>query len=142
MIPPKLKRLVEQQPGHVIRSDRATAERALSELGVPFESEFAQFYLSYKVTLFRSDVSGEQLCDIAEPTAEVAAGTRFVREVWGLPEKYICFTSVQGEGAYLYDRESCQVWDFELASGEAFLAGKQKPTWNSFFDFMRWYLGG
>ena len=68
-------------------------------------------------------------------------GTRFAHEVWELPEKYVAFTSVEGEGAYLYDKVTGQVWDFELASREAFLAGKHQPKWNSFFEFMTWYLG-
>ena len=140
MIPDKLRFLVEQQAGDVARSNLVAAQRALSELEIPPESEFAEFYRTYRVTLFQSDVSDEQLCDISEPSTEIAKGTRFVREVWKIPEQYICLTSVQGEGAYLYDKSTGKVWDFALASRDAFLSGRERPKWDSFFDFMTWYL--
>lgn len=101
MIPKSLKALVESQPGNVKRTNRDNAARALSDLGIPLDSEFAEFYLNYKITLFCSEVSDEQLCDVAEPYCEVAVGTRFAHDVWGVPERYICFTSAQGEGVSL-----------------------------------------
>ena len=106
------------------------------------DSQFAQLYLAYKLLSFQSDVSYEELIDVAKPNRAVAVGTRFAHEIWGLPDKYVAFTSIEGEGAYLYDRENGQVWEFELASRDAFLAGMQQPKWNSFFEFMEWYLGG
>lgn len=141
MIPIQLKILVEQQSGKVQRTNREAVERALSNLNVPLDSDFAEFFLNYTITLFRSDVSEEQLCDIAEPTPEIALGTRFVHDVWELPEQFICVSSVQGEGAYLYDLKTGKVWDFELGSREVFLSGRQPAKWNSFFEFMTWYLG-
>jgi hypothetical protein len=133
--------LVEQQPGQVQRTNHAAVKQALSDLNVPLNSDFAVFFLNYTITLFRSDVSGEQLCDIAEPTPEIALGTRFVHDVWELPEQFICITSVQGEGAYLYDVKTGKVWDFELGYREVFLAGQLPAKWSSFFEFMTWYLG-
>lgn len=141
MIPIQLKKLVEQQPGKVHRTNREAVERALSDLNVSFDSEFAEFFLAYTITLFKSDVSGEQLCDVAEPTPEVALGTHFVHDVWELPEQFVCLSSVQGEGAYLYDRNTGKVWDFDLGCREDFLSGGQPAKWNSFFEFMTWYLG-
>src|SRR5262245_33245450 len=105
-IPSQLKKLIEQQPGDRFRTNRAAAERALADLGVPLDSEFAQLYFAYKLMLFRSEVSNEDLRDVAEPNCAVAIGTRFAREVWELPDKYVAFTSMEGEGAYLYDRET------------------------------------
>lgn len=142
MIPDDLRWLVEKQLGHVHRRDRAKAERALAELGIHADSEFAQFFRDYAITLFGSDVSNEELVDIAEPTFRIAAGTRFVQEVWELPERYICFTSCQGEGGYLYDKESGAVFDFSLATRDAFVEGLEPARWGSFFEFMCWYLGG
>jgi hypothetical protein len=141
MIPIKLKNLIEKQAGDVRRTNRVAAEHALCELGVPLDSEFAEFYLNYKITLFQSDASDEQLCDVTEPSAEVAQGTQFVHKVWGLPEQYVCFSSIQGEGAYLYDRNTGKVWNFSLASRDAFLAGKEQSGWHCFYDFLVWYLG-
>ncbi len=140
MIPDRLKVLVEQQLGDVHRTDRQSVENALAEIGVPLNSEFAEFFLTYTITLFRSSVSTEQLCDIAEPTNEIALGTNFVHEVWELPRHFICLSSVEGEGAYLYDLKTGQVFDFDLSERENLLNGVTKPKWDSFFNFMIWYL--
>ena len=142
MVPDQLIELVEQQAGNVHRSNPEIVRNALLELGVSLESEFAEFFLSFAITLFLSDVSDEELCDIAEPTEQIKVGTEFVHEVWGIPENYICFTTAEGEGAYLYDKVSGGVWDFELASRKRFLSCEIGAQWESFFGFMIWYLGG
>lgn len=140
MIPESLITLVEKQPGNVKRLDRHAVTRALSDLGVPLDSEFAEFYLNYKITIYNSDVSDEQLCDVAEPSCEVAVGTKFAHEVWGLPARYVCFTSAQGDGGYLYEVDTGMVWDFSLSTRDNFFSGKEQPRWKSFFAFMVWYL--
>mgnify|MGYP001104846960 FL=1 len=141
MIPHQLKKLVEQQSGSVHRVSRQAVESALNELQVSLDSEFAEFFFTYTITLFRSEESDEQLCDVVAPTSEIVVGSRFIWDVWGVPEHFICLTNLQGEGAYLYDRNAGGVWDFELRSREAFLAGRQQAKWGSFFEFMTWYLG-
>jgi hypothetical protein len=140
MIPEELRSKVEQQPGNIHRSNSEAVDQALEELGIAPGSEFGAFFREYVITFFRSDVSDEELCDLLEPTAEISAGTRFVREMWELPEQYVCLSNIQGEGAYLYDRNTGEVWDFYLAHREDFLAGKQKPISKGFFEFMSWYL--
>lgn len=142
MIPIALQNLIEAQQGIVRRSRRDAAIAAILELGVAPTSDFAEFYQNYKVTSFHSDHSDEQLCDVSEPSKEIATGTQFIREVWGLPESLICFTDAQAEGAFLYDRETGAVWDFSLATRDDFVSGKEKPRWSSFFHFLSWYIGG
>jgi hypothetical protein len=140
MIPRHLKALIERQMGDFLRADRGAAEAALNGLGIPLDSEIAEFFLTHQISQFSSDVSDEQLCDVAEPSEEICAGTQFIRDVWELPEQYVCLTSAQGEGAYLYERSTGGVWDFNLSSREKFLAGKENARWNSFFEFLTWYL--
>jgi hypothetical protein len=67
-------------------------------------------------------------------------GTEFVHDVWELPQHLICLTSCQSEGCYLYDRNSGAVLDFSLADRELFLAGGVALKWDSFFQFLSWYL--
>ena len=69
----------------------------------------------------------------------MAGATRFVHEVWSAQQELVCFSSVEGEGAYLYSIQSEAVWDFSLASSGDFADGTA-PNWPSFFAFMRWYL--
>jgi hypothetical protein len=142
VIPDDLRELAEQQPGHVRREDASLAEAAIASLGIPIGSEFAEFFRAYRITSYRSPVSYEELSDVAEPTTQIEEATQFVRETWQLPERYVCLTSCEGEGAYLYDRSNGSVHDFSLAHRDAFLSGEPKAQWRGFHAFMTWYLGG
>ena len=141
MIPDKLISLVEQQKGNIHRTMPEAVDQELDALGIRKDSELGHFFRSYVITFFPSEVSDEELCDLISPTPRIAAGTKYVHDVWELPEQYVCLTNIQGEGAYLYDRDTGAVWDFDLASRESFVKGTENLRWTSFFDFMIWYLG-
>jgi hypothetical protein len=137
----EMRGLLGRKTGIVARLDRQRAERALIELGIPLDSEFAWFFSNYMIALFVSPASYESICDVSEPTSQVRHRTEFGHDVWELPERYVCFTTCEGEGGYLYDKESGAVFDFSLATRDAFVEGREPPRWRSFFEFMRWYLG-
>jgi hypothetical protein len=140
MIPAQLRELCEKQPGKIHRADRGEAQRALQDLGIPLQSEFAEFYLEYSPINFLSTTSYESLSDVSEPTRQVEIVTEFAHEVWQIPSQFICFTSGEGEGGYLYNILDGSVWDFELSTRQEFLDGKQSPMFSSFFAFLVWYL--
>ena len=55
------------------------------------------------------------------------------------PNNTSFFSTGEGEGGYLYNKEDGTVWDFAL--GEQKLLGTDAlPHWNSFYEFMVWYL--
>jgi hypothetical protein len=125
--------------GQFVRTDVADAEAALAELAVAEDSEYYAFASLYFLpNLFPSD-DGVRLCDVCFPSREVAGGTNFVREVWELPDEYLCLDSCEGEGCVLLSRRTGEVFDFSLKDRESFL---QRPVakWSSFFEFMRWNL--
>jgi len=140
MIPDRIRMLVEKQMGDVHRTNRDSVYKALAALDIPVDCEFAEFFLNFVVTFYSSNVSDMELCDLCEPTDEIEARSEFVWEVWGVPEKYICFSSVESEGCYLYDRESDWICDFSLANRTDFVEGRMQPMFKSFFEFMIWYL--
>ena len=141
MIPKALRDKIEQhRSGDIDRTYPDAVNEALEALGIPLDSEFGDFFREYAVTSLASPGDKAELRDLLEPTTQIMHVTQFVHEVWELPENYICLSSVQSEGAYLYDRDTGAVWDFDLADREDFIAGRQKPAWNSFFEFMNWYL--
>lgn len=140
MIPESLVKLIEAQSDNIHRTRKDLAIAALKELGVSLDSEFAELFIEYKPANFKSAVSDEYICDIAEPTPQIMAGTEFIHEMWELPENYICFTSLQGEGGYLFDKHSGMVWDFALSQYDDFISGKIPPKWKGFFEFVTWYL--
>ena len=141
MIPKELRDKVEQHRcGNIDRTDPDAVNEALEELRIPLKSEFGDFFREYAVTALGNPGEKAELRDLLRPTAQIRDVTHFAHEVWELPENYICLSSVEGEGGYLYDRDTGAVWDFDLADREDFIAGRQKPAWNSFFEFMNWYL--
>jgi hypothetical protein len=140
MMPPHLVALLEAQPDYQPRTNIAKATQALNTLGIALDSEFAQVYLTCYPSEFKSRASYEMLCDIAEPTEEVLMGTEFIHEVWELPQNFVAFTSLQGEGGYLLDKDSGGVWDFDLTHWEDFTAGRIPARWSGFFEFITWLL--
>jgi hypothetical protein len=139
-IPDEVRALAEAVGrGDFRRGDVAGAKTALLQLGVNSSSEFFAFASEYCLGNLFPPSEDEALSDVCVPSGEVAAGTRFVREVWGLPEQYFCISSCQGEGCYLLSRTTGEVFDFSLARRHEFLAAPV-ARWASFYEFLRWYL--
>ncbi|MCU1768450.1 SMI1/KNR4 family protein [Pseudomonas protegens] len=140
MIPAPLIALIEAQPRYRPLPESTEVTLALEALGIAPDSEFAQIYLACHPADFSSRASDEVLLDIAGPGEEVRMGTEFIHEVWELPENFVAFTSLQGEGGYLLDKDSGGVWDFDLGDWEAFVAGRIPARWAGFFEFITWLL--
>ncbi|MBX8547949.1 SMI1/KNR4 family protein [Pseudomonas cichorii] len=140
MIPSHLINLIEKQPGDIHRKQKDSVIDALNTLGINLYSEIGEFFLNYVITFFQGSTSSIELLDIVEPSNEIEACTDFIREVWELPDNFISLTGIQGEGCYLYDKNSGEVLDFDLEKRDEFLAGKHQLKWNSFFEFLTWYL--
>lgn len=138
-VPETLRTLVLKQRGHILREAKDKARLELARLGVRDGSELHRFFMEFQIGLFLSSSSDEELSDLCAPTPQIAAGTTFVREVWGLPQEYLCLTSAQGEGCYLYSNVTEAVYDFFLFGRDEFLE-MPSPRWSSFFEFMHWYL--
>ena len=128
-----------KQPGDVLRKNKKKAISELNNLGIPEESQIFKFFEEFTITLFISTSSDEELMDISEPSNQIFTGTEFVHEVWEIPDHYICLTSCEGEGCYLYSKETQAVYDFSLSDRVGFLSSPT-PTWESFFEFIEWYL--
>lgn len=140
MIPPQLIALIEAQPRYCAPPDTVEVTRALATLGIALDSEFAQIYLTCHPANFLDRVSYGALMNIDGPSDEILMCTEFIHEVWELPKNFIAFTSLQGQGGYLLDKDSGGVWDFDLGDREAFIAGRIPARWASFFEFITWLL--
>lgn len=140
MIPAPLIALIEAQPRYCAPPDTAEVTRALATLGIALDSEFAQIYLTCHPANFLDRVSYGVLMNIDGPSDEILMCTEFIHEVWELPKNFIAFTSLQGQGGYLLDKDSGGVWDFDLGDREAFVAGRIPARWASFFEFITWLL--
>jgi hypothetical protein len=47
---------------------------------------------------------------------------------------------MEGEGCYLYDKNTGKILELSLANRDEFLAGKRQSEWKKYFDFLSWYL--
>lgn len=140
MIPKKLLNLIKKQTGNIHRRDVDSATAALESLKIPLTSEFAEIYKNYRPANFTSSSSNEYILDVCVPSEQIQGATEFIHAIWELPENLICFTSLQGEGGYLFDLVTGSVSDFNLANYDKFIAGDIPPRWSSFYNFMTWFL--
>ncbi|GIW80234.1 MAG: hypothetical protein KatS3mg105_2041 [Gemmatales bacterium] len=153
MIPLHIQQLLDERGYSQRTDDKEVIRRTLVALGIDPASELGEFYLAYDPSLLQSDTSYEQLLDVVIPVVDGAApveadpsetpvgmATAFVRDVWEVPERMICLTTTEGEGAFLYDLSSGAIYDFSLSEQAELCNGSLSPRWNSFFEFIAWYL--
>jgi len=135
-IPEQLRNLILKQPGEIFRTDKEEVILELRKLGVNEESQLYVFFKEFVITFYPSTTSDEELTDIMHG---IFMSTEFVQETWGIPDQYICLTSAEGEGCYLYSKETESVYDFSLEDRENFILSPI-PRWKTFFEFLEWFL--
>ncbi|MBV7435633.1 hypothetical protein KRX19_11440 [Cardiobacteriaceae bacterium TAE3-ERU3] len=136
----QIEKLLSKQVLPVIEKNeekRKKTQEILRSLGV---REGSQFYELYSKYFLRHLDCRDGTPEIIDPLPEsFERKTVLTREVWELPENYILFTTGEGEGGYLYETEEEKVWDFYLICREELFEGTL-PHWDSFYEFMVWYL--
>lgn len=141
MIPSDIGTLMSIQMGDVVRHDLGDVRRQLAGLGILPGTEIHEFFEAYSVCSVRSEVSHEELMDPSHPSPQLESATAFARETYDVPERFICLTSGEGEGFFLYDLASNAIFDVGVDELDALEIGDVQPRWGSFFEFLRWYLG-
>ena len=135
--------LMSKQPFQTLKSEQRRKESMLilDELNIPKNSEFYEFYSTYYGRNLNYRGGASPIVDPSPPQKSLLRTAFFAREVWEVPEQYILFSTGEGEGGYLYNKEDGTVWDFDL--GEQKLLGTDALRhWHSFYEFMVWYLTG
>ncbi len=54
-------------------------------------------------------------------------------------QKYLQLSSIEGEYSYFYDKETDALYGVDWSDMDDFMAGKLKPLFTSFYDFLEWY---
>lgn len=136
----KIDYLMHNQKFLLLKSEVAKEEAsaALHDLGVRKNSEFYDFYMKYFGRALISKKSYLEMIDPC-PSNDMQLTTEMAHSVWNIPESYILFTTGEGEGGYLYNKDNETVWDFTLGEQE-FLGTDKMRHWNSFYEFLEWYL--
>jgi hypothetical protein len=133
---------MQQQRAEAHRDDegRARAHRALTKLGIDEGSHFADIYLRYDLSAVASTRSVE-LLDICFPDEdEILSATQFGRDIYDVPDGYLCLTSGENEAFLLYEVATGQVYDLDVDKLSDLNDGRHKAQWKDFFDLMDWYL--
>ena len=141
MIPRDIRDLIIKQPGRVLRSttELDLVLRSLNDLNISEQSELGEFFLEYCLSGVLSNRRME-LLDLCSPTLQIWNATRFGRDVYDVPDEYVCLTSGESEGFVLYSVTNRRIYDIGVSEIEALENGLVQPTWSTFFELMRWYL--
>ena len=111
------------------------AKNILKEIGVLEDTSFYDFYLNV----------------IDEPEAYRAEdfyGLSQILEDYKNPfwsrypeigKRYLQLSSIEGEYSYFYDKETDALYGVDWGEMDDFIAGKLKPLFTSFYDFLEWY---
>jgi RHS repeat-associated protein len=107
MIPQHIQQLLDERGYSRRTNDKEAICKTLDALGIEPSSELGEFYLGYHPSLLRSTSTHEQLEDVVIPVVDGAApaeadpsetpvgmATRFVREVWEVPERMLSCDSL------------------------------------------------
>ena len=125
--------VIEKKPEH-----RLEAEVILLEYGVKKDSGFFKLYTKYFLSALDHRYGASEIVDPL-PTRSFIPRVKFAHEFWRVPKNYILFSTGEGEGGYLYNIEDDSVWDFNMGQLQP-LADGTLPHWDSFYEFMIWYL--
>lgn len=111
-----------------------TEEEALNILeilGIDKNTAFYQFYIKFKSTCDEILELDEILEDYKNPF--------WADKYPVIQEKYLRISSIEGEGSYFYDKQTDELYDVDWKDMDDFMAGKLKPLFTSFYDFLEWY---
>ncbi len=116
-------------------------EKAIADLGISFDTDFADFNLHTNAVTF----SG-QAYDIYNVCWFLINSTYLeqidnMQKALKLPSEYIPLDSFEGDGGCFYNRKTGEVLEVELGQKLIdFLSGNLQPQWQTFNDFLEWHF--
>ena len=141
MIPQKIRLAMSNQQGRVDRPEIefTVVDDCLKQLGVEGHGEFSKVFRTYNFSGVLSNQQPE-LLDLCSPSCQIAEATEFGRDTYEITDDFICLTSGEGEGFLLYSKSDRKVYDVAVSELDALEAGEIEARWESFFQFLEWYL--
>ena len=108
------------------------AEEILRKLGISSQSIFYEFYKKFKNT-------GSELYNLEEILENYQNPHPLYAQYPQIGKRYLQISSAEGEHSYFYDKETDAVYSVDWSQLDDLNAGKLKPMFNSFYDFLEWY---
>lgn len=141
MIPRSIIELLVNIDAEVDRdkSESKDVERNIALLGLNGEEEMSHFFKRYDLGGIISNKNFE-LLDLCGSNDEIYETTDWAKDVYELPDGFVCLTSGEGEGFVLFSKIDGKVYDVSVSQFDDLSQGKVESRWNSYFDLIRWYL--
>ncbi len=116
----------------IIKDD---ARNILNQLNINQNISFYEYYLNWcdEPMAYRSE-SLYGLSEILENQKD-SYWSRYTE----IGKRYLQLSSIEGEYSYFYDKETDALYGVDWGEMDDFIAGKLKPLFTSFYDFLEWY---
>ena len=114
-----------------VRTNQAATEEHLSEIGIPLDSDVAEFYLNFGA------LSATGWYELLEPR-ELKETADYIHSDFELPDRFLPLTHHEGGGFSLLDRESGHVYDLVFDEIDDLIAGSLDPVAQSFGEYLEW----
>lgn len=135
MIPDKVVGYMKAENFYGPREDKEDVLNVLDSLNIDHSSDFAQYYIETYGLL----ISPKPIADLLDIDM-IASQISYILERYDLPSEFIALTSDESEGMYLYNAKNQKVYDFELAHYTDFVERKIEPRWETFNEFLLWFV--
>ena len=118
------------------------AQEKLRRLNIKKNTVFYDFYMN---GLNESNLSIPEEADELYGLDEIYESYKNSHPLYAqypqIGKRYLQISSPEGEHSYFYDKETDAVYSVDWSQLEELNAGKLKPMFNSFYDFLEWYYG-
>jgi len=141
MIPQNIADAIDALPGNHKRrpEDLPKVEENLARLGLLEHDQIADFYRTYMSASIGRDGMAE-LLDICVPNDSLFNATEFACDAYDLRGPFVCLTTGEGEGFYLFDKDTGGIFDVAVSDFGALEAGELKPAWPNFLALIESYV--
>ena len=113
------------------------AIKILDELEINKKTAFYEFYSKFSGV----DSSEQANADLMYSLDDIyeAFKNSFWEEYPQIGKRYFRMSSIEGEWSYFYDKETDALYGVDWDEMDDLIAGKLKPLFTSFYDFLEWY---
>ncbi len=113
------------------------AEQALKNMEINQKTIIYQYYLNGFDSM-KYEIIDDRLYGISE-ILENYNQPFWSNEYPDIEKRYLQLSSIEGEYSYFYDKETDYLYGVDWGEMDDFMAGKLKPLFTSFYDFLEWY---
>ncbi len=112
-------------------------ENAMLKMGIKKNNPFFEYYLNYIDETQKDYI--DPIFSLDEIYGNYQNPFPFYAKYPQIGKRYLQISSPEGEHSYFYDKETDAVYSVDWSQLDDLNAGKLKPMFDSFYDFLEWY---